>query len=148
MLLRALPHAQHEDTTQDSHGDSRLESGLYPLGPGQPVKALGMGVVRSETSLENCFWGSVCGGGDQPGSWETSLNRLAIIPQMWRDEDASQLGKQRWRKEKKGCMGGSKKPRRLPHCYGGAREGGQGEARHHLGVRGSRKCFKAKDSLA
>lgn len=44
------PHIQHEDTIQEGHGDSRLEYSLYPLGPGQPLKALGMGVVRSETS--------------------------------------------------------------------------------------------------
>ena len=44
------PHTQHEDTIQEDQGDSRLESGLYPLGPGLPLKVLGMGVVRSETS--------------------------------------------------------------------------------------------------
>lgn len=51
------------------------------------------------------------------------LDRLVVIPQMWRQEDLSQSGGSRGGEEKKENrdMGGSKKPRELPDLLWGMR---------------------------
>lgn len=46
------------------------------------------------------------------------LNRLAIIPQMWRDEDASQGWGSRDGEKRRRMHGGARNQGDCPNCYG------------------------------
>lgn len=71
------------------------------------------------------------------------MDRLAVSPRMWRDEDMSQRGGSGGGEERRKSWG-SKKPREPPHLLRGVREGGRCEARcGYLGIQGQEVLLKA-----
>lgn len=110
MLLRAL--APRPARGHHSRGSWRFQVGVWPVpsGPWSALEGAGDGSSKIGDILRKLFLGISVEEETSPAAGRP-LDGLAI-PQMWRDEDASQGWGSR-DGEKKDAWG-SKKPRKLP----------------------------------